>query len=398
MNFKVLLPSEFGEIDSRTVNSETEKALSARADAALPVIKSWPDYEPTPLMDLPGLAKTTNVATLKIKDEAGRFGLGSFKALGGAYAIAQLLIGNVETKTGKSVGLDFLLSDEGLALNNDLTVCCATDGNHGRSVAWGAQMFGCGCTIFIHATVSEERAEAIAHYGAKVVRTAGNYDDSVREAQAEAETNGWTVVSDTSYEGYRDIPIDVMAGYSIMAREAIEQWDQSTAPPTHVFLQTGVGAMAASVAVQLRAAYGEATPKIILCDPMEAACWFESLKAGRPSIVSGDLETLMAGLACGEVSQLAWDILSDQVVAVIALEDTAAETAMRQLNAGNATDASMIAGESGVGGLAGFLAIASDVDTRDSLNLTSESRLLFFSTEGATDVDTYERIVGKSLG
>lgn len=395
MNFKILPARDFGEIDSTTVSESTANALANRAAVAVPQIKSWPGYAATPLVNFSGLAKNTNIAKLAIKDEATRFGLGSFKALGGAYAIARLLGDKAKTETGREATLEFLLSEDGRNANADLTVCCATDGNHGRSVAWGAQMFGCGCVIFIHATVSDERKRAIEYYGAKVVRTVGNYDDCVREAKTQAQANGWTVVSDTSYEGYRDIPLDVMAGYSVMAREAIEQWGAQN-PPTHVFLQTGVGAMATSITVQLQQAYGDACPKIILCDPMKAACWFDSLKDGSPRVVTGDLETIMAGLACGEVARLAWDILHDCVAAVIAIEDGAAEIAMQVLATGNEQDAPMVAGESGVGGLAAFLAIAKEGEARATLDITNQSRMLFFSTEGATDVAVYRAIVGKS--
>ncbi|MBL4766148.1 MAG: diaminopropionate ammonia-lyase [Rhodobacteraceae bacterium] len=395
MTFKILAARDFGEIDNEMVAGSTTSQLAQSAATAVPQIKSWPGYAPTPLVNLSGLAKSTNIAKLAIKDEATRFGLGSFKALGGAYAIARLLGEKAKAETGEHGTLEFLLSEAGQKANANLTVCCATDGNHGRSVAWGAQMFGCGCVIFIHETVSDERKRAIEFYGANVVRTAGNYDDSVREAKDQALANGWTVVSDTSYEGYRDIPLDVMAGYSVMAREAIEQWGAEN-PPTHVFLQTGVGAMAASIVVQLQQVYGDACPKIILCDPMKAACWFDSLKDGSPRVVTGDLDTIMAGLACGEVSQLAWDILNDCVAAVIAIDDDAAENAMRVLSAGANQDALMVAGESGVGGLAAFLAVAQDEEARATLSITNQSGLLFFSTEGATDVAVYRAIVGKS--
>lgn len=372
------------------------KKLVEEAAVAVCAIQTWPRYAATPLRNLPGLAKRMNVGAIAVKDEAERFGLGSFKALGGAYAISRLLTRRLKDSQGIEVGLDYLVGEEGRGQNSAVTVCCATDGNHGRSVAWGAQMFGCQCVIYIHKTVSEERKQAIESLGARVVRTAGNYDDSVREIQKAAQKEGWEVVSDTSYEGYMDIPLDVMAGYSIMATEAVSQWHEALGP-THVFLQTGVGSMAAAVVVQLQQAYGKNYPKIILVDPENAACWYDSLKAGTPKTVGGDHDTIMAGLACGEVSQLAWTLLARDVEGVIVIDDDAAEETMRLLATGNDLDLPLVAGESGVGGLVGFVALADDDPVRDSLGIDAHSRLLFFSTEGATDKDTYQKIVGKTL-
>lgn len=396
MEFSLFTPRRDSESDapSRLRKATCEK-LKTEAERAIPLIKNWPGHAVTPLCALPGLAQKLGVSRIEIKDEAGRFGLGSFKALGGAYAISRLLAGRMVQAGEGEPDLDYLLSAQGRAANAAVTVCCATDGNHGRSVAWGAQMFGCKAVIFIHQTVSKERERSIAHYGAKVVRTAGNYDDGVREAQTMADREGWTVVSDTSYEGYMDIPLDVMAGYSVMACEAIEQWG-STDVPTHVFLQTGVGSMAASVVVQLQLAYGEDCPKIILVDPENAACWYDSLKAGTPQAVDSNLETIMAGLACGEVSQLAWTLLHNDVEGVVVVDDMAAKETMRLLAFGTDEDAPLVAGESGVGGLAGFVALAGDKHACEALGIDANSRLMFFSTEGATDEKVYQDIVGEA--
>ena len=216
-------------------------AAFARAKAT---ITAWPGYAPTPLLPLSGIAAACKVGALYYKDEASRFGLGSFKALGGAYAVWQVLC---RTAAEKDISPDD--REAFVAHARTLTVTCATDGNHGRSVAWGAQTFGCNCVIFIHATVSEGRKREIERYGARVIRCTGNYDDSVHEAQATADREGWIVVSDTSYPGYTEIPKDVMQGYELMAAEAIRQWPEAE-PPTHIFLQTGVGGLAAAVAAQ----------------------------------------------------------------------------------------------------------------------------------------------------
>ena len=218
------------------------------SDAALTearkAISGWAGYAPTPLHRLPSLAAEAGVASVHYKDEAGRFGLGSFKALGGAYAVARVLVRRA-AEQGVTLTLDDLAAGRAADFARTVTVTCATDGNHGRSVAWGAQRFGARAVIFIHSTVSEGRRAAIARFGAEVRRTPGNYDDSVRIADETAQAEGWTVVSDTSYPGYTDIPRDVMQGYEVMAAEALDALD---APPTHLFLQTGVGGMAAACA------------------------------------------------------------------------------------------------------------------------------------------------------
>ena len=352
-------------------------AAFARARAA---IASWPGYAPTPLHRLPGLAAEIGVAEIWWKDEGPRFGLGSFKALGGAYAVAQVI-----AREAQAAGL----SPAEIAPR--LTVCCATDGNHGRSVAWGAQRFGCRCVIFIHATVSEGRRRAIEAYGAEVRRTAGNYDDSVREAEATAKAEGWTVVSDTSYPGYMEIPKDVMQGYELMAAEA---FDALPAPPTHVFLQTGVGGMAAAVAAQAKRRWGAARPAILLADPDRSACWAESFRAGAPTPIHGDLDTLMAGLACGEVSALAWEILRDHADAAIAIPDAAAVEMMRRLACPPPPDPPVVAGESATAGLAALAAAMEDPQARAALGLGPDARVLLFGTEADTDPDLYEKLVG----
>jgi diaminopropionate ammonia-lyase len=353
-------------------------------------ISGWPGHAPTPLVALPGVARAAGIAALHYKDEASRFGLGSFKALGGAYAVWKVLLRSAAAK-----GIDPADRDVFAAHAATLTVTCATDGNHGRSVAWGARTFGCACVIFIHAGVSEGREREIERYGARVVRCAGNYDDSVREAQATATREGWIVVSDTSYEGYTDIPKDVMQGYELMAAEALDQWPEAE-PPTHLFLQTGVGGMAAAVAAHFVRRFGAARPVIVLADPLKSACWLESIRAGHPVAVEGDLDTLMAGLACGEVSGLAWTVLEPVTDAVVGLADAAAIDGMRLLAEGRFGDAPLVAGESAVAGLMALMAVAGDAAARAALKLGPEARVLVFGTEGATDPVLWERLVGCS--
>ncbi|SDH83679.1 diaminopropionate ammonia-lyase [Alloyangia pacifica] len=372
----------------------TEGQNAILSDAGFAVasetIRGWPGYAETPLVALPALAAETGVAALHYKDESTRFGLGSFKALGGAYAVARLLQKELSARLGRDVSMEEITA-RAVPEAAQITVCCATDGNHGRSVAWGAQSFGCACVIFIHATVSEGRKTAIEAFGAEVRRTPGNYDDSVREAQEVASAEGWFVVSDTSYPGYMDVPRDVMQGYEIMAAEALDALDQ---PPTHIFLQTGVGGMAAAVTAQAVRRYGTDRPKIVLCDPDQAACFLASYRTGARTAVHGDLDTLMAGLACGEVSALAWEILQDHGDAVMALTDATAIAAMRRLAFPQGGDRALVAGESAVAGIAGLRLAMADPEAREKLGLDASSRILTFGTEGDTDPELYEELIG----
>jgi diaminopropionate ammonia-lyase len=245
--------------------------------------------------------------------------------------------------------------------------------------------------ILIHSTVSEGRKLAIENYGATVIRTKGNYDDSVREAQEAATREGWFVVSDTSYPGYTEIPKDVMQGYELMAAEAL---DQMQVKPTHIFLQTGVGGMAAAVAAYTKRLYGDERPVIVLADPDQSACWLESIRLGMPSPVHGDLNTLMAGLACGEVSVIAWDILRQTADAVMSVMDAVAM--MRVLANPPANDQAIVAGESAVAGLAALIAAANYAQARSALGLDAHSRILIFGTESDTDPDLYVKLIGRS--
>ncbi|AXS42176.1 diaminopropionate ammonia-lyase [Breoghania sp. L-A4] len=378
--------------DRRALYGPDQAAIlnSVALDATRATISGWSGYAPTPLVSLAGLARHAGVSTLFYKNEGPRFGLGSFKALGGAYAVWRVL-----SRAARKNNVDPDDTAGFARLAKRVTVACATDGNHGRSVAWGAQHFGCDCVIFIHAGVSEGRKRAIERFGARVVRCKGNYDDSVREAQTQADSEGWVVVSDTSYDGYTEIPKDVMQGYELMAAEALQQWLHPL-PPTHVFLQTGVGGMAAAVAAHLWRRYGAARPAVVLVDPLRSACWLETIRAGKPVAVEGTLDTVMAGLACGEISQLAWTILKFSADAVIGIADEDAIDGMRMLAQGRFGDAPLVAGESAVAGLMGLMLAATDRDARSALALDGASRVLVFGTEGATDPALYETLVGES--
>ena len=350
-------------------------------------ITAWPGYAPTPLRDLPDLARQAGIGMLCLKDEASRFGLGSFKALGGAYAVASLLL-NELARTGTVATTADLEAGTYCAATERITVTCATDGNHGRAVAWGAQRFHARCVIFIHATVSQGRADAIARYGADIRRIPGTYDDAVRDCARQAEAHNWHVVSDTAWPGYTEIPRDIMQGYRLMADEAADQW--TGPPPTHVFIQGGVGGAAASVSVQCRSRFAPA-PALIVVEPDRAACLLASAEFGERVTIPGDLDTVMAGLACGEPSLLGWQELDRAAAAFMAIPDEAAVACLRLL----ATQR-IVAGESGVAGLAGCLLAIADPAARATLGLDATSRVLLFSTEGATDPELYAKLAGVS--
>jgi diaminopropionate ammonia-lyase len=364
----LLNPSAAG---ARSMNATEDGVLAPQGFAAAhDAISAWPDYQPTPLRGLPALARTIGVDALYYKDEASRFGLGSFKALGGAYAVQRL----VEDGAGD-------------------TFATATDGNHGRAVAWGARRFGRRAVVYIHETVSEGRAEAIRALGAEVVRTPGNYDDSVRQAAADAERHGWTVVSDTSWEGYAEIPRLVMYGYGVMVAEALRQ---APRVPTHIFVQAGVGALAAAVCAVAWQEFGAQRPRLIVVEPERAACLFESGRRGRLAPATGDTDSLMAGLACGEASPLAWDLLRTGADAFMIVPDDDAVQAMRRLAMPLAGDPAIVAGESAVAGLCGLMRVCQDARLKTALGLDANARVLLFGTEGATDPDLYRRLVSEA--
>lgn len=364
--------------------------------AAKQEIMTWPGYAVTPLHSFDRLAQQCDLKGIWYKDEGSRFKLDSFKALGGAYAVLRVIKKELRKRgVEEEVSAADLIEGRYSELTSQIEVTCATDGNHGRSVAWGAQTFGCSCVIYIHGTVSEGRKQAIENYAAQVVRVPGNYDDAVRQAAVDAEQHKRCVVSDTSYPGYMDVPRDVMQGYTVMVDEALEQLPFDEAP-SHIFIQGGVGGLAAAVLAQAWETYGKQRPRFIVVEPENAACLYESAKNGEPTVVHGELDTIMAGLACGEVSLLAWEILEEGADDFLTIPDESAAECMRMLARGDANGKSVVAGESAVAGLAGLLLAAKDPELRRKLQLTPESRVLLIGSEGATDADLYKAIVGKS--
>ena len=363
--------------------------LPERRAAARAAITGFEGYRPTPLHRLDGLAGTLGIETLWLKDESGRFGLGSFKALGGAYAVVHLL----HERLGDDVSVADIAAGRAAMRVRDVRACCATDGNHGLAVAWGARRAGAHCTVFLPGPVSSGRERAIAAQGADIVRIAGSYDEAVEACADEAESRGWLLVSDTSHAGGDEAPSRVMHGYTMLVDEIGEAL--GGAVPTHLFVQAGVGGLAAAVIGAYRQDLGADSPKGVVVEPTTADCLYQSAVNGKPSPASGDLDTVMACLAAAEVSPLAWQVLERGAFAFMALDDDGATGAMRRAAAPTAGDPTLVLGESGAASLAGLIAAAGDAKARGALGLSEASRVLIIGSEGATDPDIYRQIVGR---
>ena len=374
---------------SPTYPAELKRITSLeRAREALEVISHWPGYAPTPLYRLQSIAAQIGVKDIFYKDESQRFHLKSFKALGGAYAVARQLQQAILRETGEDADINALLERRYPSVVEKLVISCATDGNHGRSVAWGCQMFGCQCVIYIHRDVSTGRQQAMEDFGARVVRIDGNYDDSVRLAASEAEKHARIIVSDTSYPGYMDIPRDVALGYTVMLAESVQQMRDER--PTHVFIQGGVGGLASAVCAYFWELFGAGRPRFAVVEPEKANCLQQSARSGKPVAVEGDLETLMAGLSCGEVSLLAWEILKSGADDFMTVGEDSVAQCMRLL----ARDPlSIEAGESAVAGLAAAIAAREDPEMAARLGLDENSLVFVIGTEGATDPELYRQLV-----
>jgi diaminopropionate ammonia-lyase len=359
--------------DSRTLAYET--------------IASWPGYAPTPLIELPHLARKLGIKRLRMKHESRRFSLKSFKALGGAYGVMRIL----QRETGASIS-DIMAGK----VKDDVagvTVCCATDGNHGRAVAWGAQLAGARCVIYLHAHVSQGREDAIAAYGAEITRVSGSYDDSVRQAAEDSEKNGWIVVSDTSWPGYEEIPAWVKQGYTVIMSEAMEQLGEDR--PSHLFVQAGVGGLACAAIGPVWQDWGAKRPFCTVVEPHEADCLYQSAVQGGMAQGLGSLDTVMACLSAGEASPLAWAVLEEGADAFITIDDHFARDAMCTLADGNG-NTPLVVGESGAAGLAGLMAVVEDPRATRAIGLGPDSDVLLIASEGATDPAIYTEIVGKT--
>jgi len=353
-------------------------------------VTAWPGYAPTPVHSLTHLASTCGVASVSYKDESQRFGLGSFKALGGAFAILQWAASTLSAQRQEIVTIEQVRSGQFRDEMKKLSVATATDGNHGRSVAWGAQLAGCPCHIFIHRDVSAGREHAMAEFGATVVRIDGDYDDSVKQCAQQADQNGWQIISDTSWPGYTDIPRSVMAGYTLMVHEMLSQLDES---PTHVIVQAGVGGLAAGVVSAWWQALGASAPKFIVVESDRAACVYQSLSQGSLTAVNIKDETVMAGLSCGEVSQLAWPLLQRATSAAVTIADDLVPQVMKGFADGVMSGASIEAGECAVPGVIALAALVNNTELAEQLGIDDKSRVQIFGCEGATDRAVYDELL-----
>lgn len=359
---------------------------------------TFPGYQPTPLHSLPALAKMLGVKAIYLKDESFRFGLNAFKVLGGSYAIAKYLAEKL-SKDLKDLPYDVLTSDATRKELGEVVFATTTDGNHGRGVAWTARVLKQKAVVYMPKGSSQRRVDHIVAEGGQVTVRDCNYDESVRLTAQEANEKGWVVVQDTAWPGYEDIPLWIMQGYGTMADEAIEQLQaDGVSQPSHVFIQAGVGSLAGMVQGVFRARYKEKSPRVVLAEASKADCFYKSAIAGdgKPHVVGGDLDTLMAGLACGEANTIAYDILRDYTSAFVSCPDYVAAHGMRMLGNSLAGDPHITSGESGAV-TAGLLAFAMRDRKlgalRDALGLNENSTVLLFSTEGDTDPEKYRSVV-----
>ena len=355
---------------------------------------SFPVYKETPLVELKHTAKSLGLGNIYIKDESYRFGLNAFKVLGGSYAIGNYLA----KRLGKSITempYEKLVSGEIKRELGDITFVTATDGNHGRGVAWTAKQLQQKSVVYMPKGSAEERLMNIRAEGADASITDLNYDEAVRLANSQAEQKGWVMVQDTAWEGYEDIPGWIMQGYGTMGYEAYMQLPEK---PTHIFLQAGVGSMAGAVAGFFASVYGGERPIITIVEPNKADCIYKTAEAadGKLHFVTGDMDTIMAGLACGEPCSIGWNVLRDYADNFISCPDYAAAQGMRVLGNPEAGDTKVVSGESGASAFGCIAEIMRDktlVELKNKLKLDENSKVLFFSTEGDTDKENYKSIV-----
>lgn len=355
---------------------------------------SFPIYSITPLVEMRNTAKELGLGNIFVKDESYRFGLNAFKVLGGSYAIGNYLA----MKLGKDISelpYEKMISDEVKNELGEITFVTATDGNHGRGVAWTANKLNQKSVVYMPKGSSIERLENIKAEGADASITELNYDEAVRLANSQAQEKGWVMVQDTAWEGYEDIPRWIMQGYGTMGYEVFTQLDEK---PTHIFIQAGVGSLAGALTGFFSSVYGEERPIITIVEPNKADCIYRTAKAkdGKLHFVTGDMDTIMAGLACGEPCSIGWNVLKDYADNFISCPDYTAAQGMRLLGNPSNDDTKIISGESGAGPIGCVAEIMRDprlAHLKEDLKLNKNSVVLFFSTEGDTDKESYKSIV-----
>jgi len=359
-----------------------------------------PGYEQTPLVSLDALASKLGVSKLWVKDESKRFGLNAFKALGGSYAMGEYLAG----KLGKPIEeLTFaeLCSNQAKRALGEITFVTATDGNHGRGVAWSARLLGQKSVVYMPKGSAMERLENIRAQGAQAEITEFNYDDAVRLADRMAKEHGWVLVQDTAWPGYEQIPAHIMQGYTTLAREIGQQLEQAgEEKPTHLFLQAGVGSFAGAVLGYFASLWGEQRPITTIMEPDQADCVYRSAKAddGKLHFVTGDMNSMMAGLCCGEPCTISWEIINSYADAFVSCGDEYSARGMRLLGRPEGDDPVVVSGESGAVGagvLEGILTEKRLQLLRQALGLNEHSRVLLISTEGDTDRANYQKVLSE---
>ena len=361
--------------------------------------ESFPQYAETPLADLKGMAEYLGLDRVCVKDESYRFGLNAFKVLGGSYAIARY----IGEETGKDISelpYSVLTSQELRERFGTATFYSATDGNHGRGVAWAANKLHQKSVIIMPKGSTVTRLNHIKAENAEAWISEVNYDECVRQAAKLAEkTEHGVMVQDTAWEGYEKIPAWIMEGYGTMADEAGDQYGER---PTHIFVQAGVGSLAGAVVGYFANRYRENPPVMVVVEASAADCLYRGAAAGDGEIriVDGDMDTIMAGLACGEPNITSWDVLKNHVSCFISLEDCAAARGMRMLAAPLKGDRQVVSGESGAASFAALAAIMRKdeyKELREKLGLGKDSKVLCFSTEGDTDPERWKNIVWEGL-
>jgi len=366
-----------------------------RRRAQLPLHRALPGYAPTPLKDLPDLAAELGLGRVLVKDEGSRFGIQAFKALGASFAMYTVLHVRWRQATGGDLAPADFADPRVRATLGPITFCAATDGNHGRAVAWTARQLGQPAVIFMPDDTVRPRIEHIEREGGEVRLVAGTFDDCVAACAETAAREGWQVIADTGYPGYLEIPGYIMTGYSTIFVEVDEQ---APAPPDVVLVPAGVGGLAGAAAVHYKQDLGPQRPQLVGVEPEESACFLESIAAGDglPHAAAGNQRSVMAGLNCGMPSLLAWPVVRDTVGVFVGVEDAWAEEAMR-VHWRHGT----VSGESGAATLAGLLALLRDpalAPARDHLHLGPHASVLVINTESDTDPGNWARITGATKG
>ena len=363
--------SEF--IENKNFNFNKDEILNLLSkkdiDDAYLSISNWKGYSPTPLLELNKLSKELHLNKIFYKDESKRFDLKSFKALGGAYAIEKISMGN-----------------------KNIVVSTATAGNHGRSVAWGAKRLGLKCKIFISKYVSDARGQAMSELGADIIKVKGNYEKSLIECITQSTKNNWQIVQDVAWKNYTVVPKYTMAGYSVMMKEIVDQIKKDQI--THIILQAGVGGMAGAMVAGI-ARYLQNIPETIIVEPDSAACVMESIKTGKIEKIDIKRESLMGGMSCGEVSLVPWEILKNSVKYCISLPDDDIAKTMKLLGNASFSNEKIIAGENSAPGVISLITICEDELIKDKLKLNKDSNILLIGCEGDTDQSMYQKLINQ---